>query len=123
MEKVTSIQMAELCEAVKPVPEMHLVARRLCAELEALRQDMADAPDAKEQLRVRDKFLSQVHTTSGQLDALKYVRQCIDHQLATFRDLRPPGFKAALEDLMVIVEAAQERVTNGKPMKALTPVG
>lgn len=120
--KVTPIQMAELCEAVKEAPELHLVARQMCAELEGLREDAKHAPDAPEQLRVRDKFLTKLSTTGGQVDALKYVLHCIDGQLATLRDLRTAGYKQALEDLRVSVEAAQLRVTQGKPLKDLTPL-
>lgn len=116
MDKVTSVQMAELCEAVKPVPEMHLVARKLCAELEALRQDATNAPEDREQLRVRDKFLSKVHTLSGQLDALKYVHQHIGQKLEGAAATQPPGYRAALSDLLVFVEAAQAHATAGKSM-------
>lgn len=121
-EKVTPAQMAELCTAIESTPTLQVIALQLCAELTGLRQDAADAPDTAEGLRLRDKFLTKISTTSGQLDALKYVLHCIDCQLATFRDMRTEGYKQALEDLRVSVEAAQMRVTQGKTLKDLTPV-
>ncbi len=120
MEKVTATQMTELCEAVKAVAELHLIACKLCAEIKALRQDAEDAPDTREQLRARDKFLSKVHTNTGQLDALNGVLYCIDRRMDAAANTQPPGYRAALSDIRVTVETMHTRVMNGKPMRELT---
>lgn len=77
-------------------------------------------PDDKLLLSLRsllEKTLEYNDYTQGQMDALKYVQMCINHQRAISKT---PDYIVALDDIALQCEASIQRLKNGENMKSLS---